>query len=322
MKILVSGCAGFIGSHLCEKLLSRGDKVIGVDIVNDYYDVRQKEVNLEILGEYEGFIFLKENIVDTKAIEIYRPEIVCHLASMAGVRYSIENPMIYCETNIKGQINLLEQCVKCDVKLFVYASSSSVYGLNDKVPFSEDDPINLPNSSYACSKQAMEIYANYYNRLYGISVVGLRFFTVYGPRGRPDMAPFMFMKNIIESKPIVKYGSGESYRDYTYIDDIVNGIVSVLEVYNDKKVCEIYNLGNNKPVSLNQFIEACENVVGKKAVIEEKDEQMGDVPKTYADISKAQRDLGYSPKISIDVGLKHLYQWLVGYNSNSISSSS
>lgn len=309
-KILVTGCAGFIGSHLCEKLLKNpNNQVIGLDIINDYYNVKQKEANLQILKKYPNFVFFKEDITTTKCIETYKPDKVCHLASMAGVRYSLDNPMIYCHTNIGGQINLLEQSVKNGVKLFVYASSSSVYGMNTKVPFSETDTIELPNSSYACSKQAMETYANYYHRLYGLPVIGLRFFTVYGPRGRPDMAPYKFIKNIMNGLSITKYGDGETYRDYTYVADIVDGIIASLDNNTNKK-CEVYNLGNNTPISLNKFIETCEDITSKKAIIQQMDEQKGDVSKTWADIDKAQKDLGYQPKVALKEGLNQLYLWL------------
>ena len=198
MKILVTGCAGFIGSHTCEYLLNRGDIVLGIDNLNDYYDVERKKDNLEVLNKYENFEFRKEDIRTTKVIEKWKPEKICHLASMAGVRYSIENPEIYVDVNINGFINILEQARKVGVKQIVYASSSSVYGLNKKRPFSETDPIETPNSPYACSKMAMELYAKTYHQLYNLNMIGLRFFTVYGPRGRPDMAPYKFLKAIKE----------------------------------------------------------------------------------------------------------------------------
>ena len=309
-KILVTGCAGFIGSHVCEFLLKRGDEVIGIDNINDYYDINIKLKNIEILKKYKKFIFKKEDICDTKIISDLKPDKIVHLASMAGVRYSIENPFIYDRVNIGGFINILEESIKNNVKHLVYASSSSVYGLNKKVPFSEDDSVETCNSPYACSKMAMELYAKTYHQLYGITNIGLRFFTVYGPRGRPDMAPYKFMKAINEGKEFKKYGKGNSSRDYTYIDDIVDGIIAALDNRKDIK-CEIYNLGNSSPVSLNEFISLCEKVSNKKAIYEEIEEQLGDVPHTYADITKAKRDLGYDPKVKLEVGLGKLYTSLL-----------
>ena len=309
MKIIVTGCAGFIGSHLCENLLKRGDKILGIDIINDYYNVKKKEKNLEILRKYKNFEFRKEDICDTKSISNWKPDKICHLASMAGVRYSIQNPSLYEKINIGGFIHILEESVKNKIEHVVYASSSSVYGLNKKVPFSEEDPIKTCNSPYACSKMAMELFAKTYYQLYGISNIGLRFFTVYGPRGRPDMAPFKFLNSIKEGKEILKYGDGTTSRDYTYVDDIVSGIVSALD--NKKKIkCEIYNLGNSNPVSLNKFIELCEKVSNKKAKIKQIGEQLGDVPHTYADINKAKRDLDYNPKTKLEDGLKKFYDSL------------
>ena len=304
MKILITGCAGFIGFHLCDKLLNNHHEVYGIDIMNDYYDVKKKEDNLKILMKYKNFSFSKENICNTKVISQWKPNRICHLASMAGVRYSIENPKIYVKTNIEGFIHILEEAVKNNIKHIVYASSSSVYGLNTKIPFSEDDEIKTCNSPYASSKMAMELFAKTYSQLYDINCIGLRFFTVYGPRGRPDMAPYKFLKAISEGKKFNKFGDGTTSRDYTYVDDIVNGILSAL--YCSKK-CEVYNLGNSNPISLNEFIGTCEKVIGKKAIYDEIEMQLGDVPHTYADISKAKRDLCYNPKIKLEDGLKKMY---------------
>ena len=305
-KILVTGCAGFIGSHTCERLLKEGNKVMGIDNLNNYYDVERKKENLEVLKKYQNFYFIKDDIRTTTVINDWKPDMVCHLASMAGVRYSIEHPEIYVDVNINGFINILEQSRKVGVKQIVYASSSSVYGLNKKVPFSESDAIETPNSPYACSKMAMELYAKTYSQLYDLNLIGLRFFTVYGPRGRPDMAPYKFLKAIKDGTKFQKYGDGTSSRDYTYVDDIVSGVVASLQ--NKKGVkCEVYNLGNSSPVSLNEFISLCEKVVGKKANYEQIENQLGDVPHTYADISKAKRDLGYSPKIKLEEGLSLMY---------------
>ena len=303
MRILVTGCAGFIGSHVSEYLLKRGDIVLGIDNLNDYYDVSRKMENLEILQKYSNFEFRKEDICETESISQWKPDKICHLASMAGVRYSIQNPKIYVKVNIEGFIHILEEARINNVKQIVYASSSSVYGLNKKVPFSEEDKIETCNSPYATSKMAMELYAKTYHQLYNLNLIGLRFFTVYGPRGRPDMAPYKFLKAISEETTFQKYGDGTSSRDYTYIDDIVNGVVASLD--NKKQLqCEIYNLGNSSPVTLNEFIKICEKVVGKKSDFEQIGNQLGDVPHTYADISKAKRDLDYEPKVGLEEGLR------------------
>ena len=308
MKILVTGCAGFIGSHVCEFLLKRGDNILGIDNINDYYNIKNKYRNLNILKKYSNFEFRKEDIIDTKSITDWKPNKICHLASMAGVRYSIKHPDIYVEVNIKGFINILEEAVKNDVKQIVYASSSSVYGLNSKIPFSEDDKIDKCNSPYATSKMAMELFAKTYHQLYNLSLIGLRFFTVYGPRGRPDMAPYKFLNAIHNELIFEKYGDGTSSRDYTYIDDIVLGIVSSLDNKNNIK-CEVYNLGNSIPVKLNEFIKICEEIVGKRAIYKEIENQIGDVPHTYADISKARRDLNYNPQVKLEDGLRKMYNY-------------
>jgi len=305
-KILVTGCAGFIGSHTCEFLLRRGDIILGLDILNDYYDISLKYKNLEILKRYHNFSFIKDDIKTTNVISEFKPDKVIHLASMAGVRNSLENPLLYETTNIGGFINILEECRKNNVKHIVYASSSSVYGLNTKIPFSEDDPIEKCNSPYACSKLCMEYYARTYNQLYNLSNIGLRFFTVYGPRGRPDMAPYLFLNAIKNNIKFKKFGDGTSSRDYTYIDDIVLGIVNAID--NKKNIkCKIYNLGNSNPISLNKFIEICEIVTNKIAIFEQYPEQLGDIQHTYADISKAKSDLNYNPKTSLEDGLKNTY---------------
>ena len=306
MKILVTGCAGFIGSHVCEFLLKRGDNILGIDNINDYYNVKYKYRNLDILKKYSNFEFRKEDIIDTKSITEWKPDKICHLASMAGVRYSIKHPKIYVDVNIKGFINIMEEAVKNDIKQIVYASSSSVYGLNSKMPFSEEDKIESCNSPYATSKMAMELFAKTYHQLYNLSLIGLRFFTVYGPRGRPDMAPYKFLNAIHNELIFEKYGNGSSSRDYTYIDDIVSGVVSSLDNKNNIK-CEVYNLGNSTPIKLNEFIKICEEVVGKRALYKEIENQIGDVPHTYADISKARRDLNYNPQVKLEDGLRKMY---------------
>ena len=249
MRILVTGCAGFIGSHVCERLLSTTDnEVMGIDNLNAYYDVEIKKRNIELLEKYDNFTFRKEDICFTTIVDVWRPDKICHLASMAGVRWSIEHPDEYVRVNIGGFINILEGARRVGVGNVVYASSSSVYGLNEMLPFRESDPIETCNSPYACSKRAMEIFASTYNRLYGIPLIGLRFFTVYGPRGRPDMAPYKFMKAVMNGDTIQVYGSGSSSRDYTYISDIVDGILGAVE--NKKNIsCEVYNLGNSSSIN-------------------------------------------------------------------------
>lgn len=308
-KILVTGCAGFIGSHTCEFLLKRGNIVFGIDNLNDYYNVKLKEKNLEILNQYNNFTFRKDDICTTKIISEFKPNKIIHLASMVGIRYSLQNPLLYETVNIGGFINIMEESRKNNVKHILYASSSSVYGLNTKVPFSESDPIEKCNSPYAVSKMCMEIYAKTYYQLYGLRNIGLRFFTVYGPRGRPDMATYLFLHAIKNKIKFKKFGDGTSSRDYTFIDDIVNGIISALD--NNNINCEIYNLGNSNPVSLNEFIKICEKVTGQIANFEQHEEQLGDVPHTYADITKATKDIDYKPKTKLEDGLTKFYNSLL-----------
>ena len=308
-RILITGCAGFIGSHLAIFLLDKGYTIYGIDNINNYYDIKIKNNNLSLLKTYKRFIFYKEDIIDTKIISEIKPYKIIHLASMAGVRYSIENPLMYSNININGFINILQESVKNNVKAIIYASSSSVYGLNKKVPFSEDDKIETCNSPYAVSKMSMELFAKTYSQLYNLSCIGLRFFTVYGPRGRPDMAPYKFMKAIMDGTEFNKYGNGESSRDYTYISDIVNGIYGAL-LNKNNVLCEVYNLGNSTPISLNDFIKIIEKITKKKAKFKQIEEQLGDVPHTYAEITKAKRDLNYNPEVKLEVGLKYLYEYL------------
>jgi UDP-glucuronate 4-epimerase len=319
MKILVTGCCGFIGSHLCEALLQLKDyklygiiQILGIDNMNNYYDPALKLKNLRIIQSVahngDNFMFMQQDIRNTKCITEWKPEIVIHLAAIAGVRYSIQNPTLYSDVNINGFINIIEQCRQIGCRL-IYASSSSVYGLNKKVPFSEDDPIEKCNSPYSASKLSKEIFAKMYSQLYGIDTIGLRFFTVYGPRGRPDMAPFIFLDRINKELPIDKYGDGNTMCDYTYVSDIVNGIISCITFKMENKF-EIFNLGNENPITLNQFISVCEQVSGKNAIINNKDNQLGDVPLTYADISKAKKLLNYNPLIKLNVGLYNTYKAL------------
>ena len=315
MKIIVTGCAGFIGSHLCEKLLSLNHNVYGIDNLNDYYNIKQKKYNIKLIKTHslkKNFKFYKEDIRITKIIDKIKPDIVCHLGGMAGVRYSLENPELYIDININGSNNLLEQCIKNNVKHFLYASSSSVYGLNEKVPFSENDTLKRLNSPYAFSKKSLELQAKLYHDLYDLNTIGFRFFTVYGPRGRPDMAPYKFIKNILNNIPIDKYGDGTSSRDYTFIDDIISGIVNCINKIKPEDISQnkIYNLGNNTSINLNEFISTCERVCQKKAIINQKTCQNGDVPRTYADINLAKKDLGYDPKTNLFNGLTQLKLWL------------
>ncbi|MBN2052256.1 GDP-mannose 4,6-dehydratase [Candidatus Woesearchaeota archaeon] len=310
MKILVTGCAGFIGSHVIEALIARGDSIVGVDELNDYYDVRIKKKNLDVLKNNKNFAFYKEDIRNLKGLkkifEKEKPEKVVHLAARAGVRPSIEQPLLYEEVNVKGTLHLLELAKEHKVKNFVFASSSSVYGNQKKIPFSETDDVNNPISPYAATKKAGELLCHAYHHLYNMKITCLRFFTVYGPRGRPDMAPYKFTKAIMNSQPIQKFGDGKTKRDYTYIADIVKGVIAAVDA---ELGYEIINLGNNKPVELNKFIEVIEKVTGKKAIIEQKPMQAGDVDITYANIRKAQKLLGYKPETSIEEGMQKFVEW-------------
>ena len=315
-RILVTGCAGFIGSHTTEQLLKRGDIVLGVDNLNNYYDSKLKRKNIELLEKYPSFHFEEGDIRNRQLIEdIFKQSNITHivhLASMAGVRNSIQNPNEYISNNIDGFITLLDVITKnkentSTLSHIVYASSSSVYGLN-KPPFIETDPLNNTNSPYALSKKVMEEYAALYYRLFNIKTIGLRFFTVYGPRGRPDMAPDKFLKAIHNEQPIQQYGDGNSSRDYTYINDIVSGVIASIDKLEESVNHQIYNLGNNHNITLSKFIETCETIVGKKAIINKIGNQKGDVPITLANIDKAKKELNYNPTTSLFDGLKKTYQ--------------
>lgn len=300
-EYLVTGCAGFIGSHVCEYLLNKGHVVAGIDNINSYYSTEQKLANVNILRQHaELFSFYNEDVLETDCIKKLRPKYVIHLASMAGVRYSIEQPEIYVRNNIEAFVRLMRHSIEFGVERVIYASSSSVYGLSSP-PFKESDPILYCNSPYACSKYSMEVFAKMYSQIYGISVVGLRFFTVYGPRGRPDMAPDKFLRAIDTGAPVNKFGSGDTSRDYTYIDDVVSGVIAAAHAKDIK--CDVFNIGNNKPVTLNEFIRTCECVCEKPAIVEACDMQTGDVPHTCADISHSKSKLGFSPKIQLREGL-------------------
>lgn len=310
LTTLVTGGAGFIGSHTVKKLLDLGERVICVDNFNDYYSPDAKRHNA---SEFLGNVGAKLHVADIcdyvhlrEIFEKEKPDRVCHLAARAGVRPSIYNPLLYQEVNVQGTTNILDLCVKCGVKKLVFASSSSVYGNAKKVPFKEKDCTDRPISPYAATKKSCELLAHACHHLHGLKCIGLRFFTVYGPAGRPDMAPFLFTQAITNEKPIKQFGNGTSQRDYTYIDDIVEGIVSALNADLD---FEIINLGNNKPVKLKDFIKVIEELVGKKAQIIQEPMQQGDVPVTYADISKAKELLNYSPETSIEEGMEMFVSW-------------
>lgn len=316
-NILVTGAAGFIGFHLSKRLLDEGKKVIGFDNMNPYYDVRLKESRLNILKEYDNFIFIKGDLADKEAVnhifEQDQPEIVVNLAAQAGVRYSIENPGAYIESNIIGFFNILEACRYHKPKHLIYASSSSVYGANKKVPFSTEDKTDQPVSLYAATKKSNELLAYAYSKLYSIPSTGLRFFTVYGPYGRPDMAYYSFTEKIIKGEPIKVFNNGDMYRDFTYIDDIVEGIFRLLEFIprEDENNVEykVYNIGNNHPEKLMDFIEILEECIGKKAVKEFYPMQPGDVYQTFADVGDLMEDVGFKPDTSLVNGLARFIYW-------------
>lgn len=317
MKTLVTGAAGFIGAAVSRRLLTEGNEVVGLDNLNSYYDVRLKEARLNTLAGFEGFRFVKADISDAKAInslfEENHFECVVNLAAQAGVRYSIENPRAYVDSNLIGFFNILECCRNHPVRHLVYASSSSVYGANEKVPFSEDDKVDDPVSLYAATKKADELMASCYSKLYGIPATGLRFFTVYGPWGRPDMAPMLFIKAIDEGRPIKLFNDGNMYRDFTYIDDIVEGIVRVAGLAPsprpDGRRHDIFNIGCSSPVKLTDFISALEDALGKNAVKVMAPMQKGDVVHTYADTSKLEKAVGYKPCVTVRDGVGKLVEW-------------
>ncbi|MBW2989544.1 GDP-mannose 4,6-dehydratase [Candidatus Woesearchaeota archaeon] len=310
MKCLITGGAGFIGSHLCKALLAKGNKVIAVDNFNGYYNPRIKEANLDEIRSNPLFKLYRSDILDYKKLqdifENEKPDKVVHLAARAGVRASLENPLLYQKVNIKGTNLMLEIAKKYAIKKFIFGSSSSVYGINKKVPFSEDDLTDKQISPYGITKKSGELLCRCYNSLYGIPIVCLRFFTVYGPHGRPDMAPYKFTKLILEGKPIEVYGGGGSKRDYTYVQDIIAGILLALD---SNLNFEIINLGNSNTVELGYLISLIEKETGKKAMINKVGVQKGDVPITYADISKAKRLLGYDPKVKIEKGISLFVDW-------------
>lgn len=310
MRVLVTGGAGFIGSHLCEKLLARGDEVVCVDNLNDYYSPARKRKNIESFAQESGFSFYKVDITDAEALDnVFKKERldkVVHLAARAGVRPSIEQPILYERVNVGGTLNVLECARIYGVRHFIFGSTSSVYGNNKKVPFSEEDNVDHPISPYAATKKAGELLCSTYSHLYGMNITCLRFFTVYGPKGRPDMAPYLFTDWIYRGKEIKRFGDGATQRDYTYVDDVVVGILAAL---GKEFPYEIINLGNAHTVGLNEFICVVEDILGRKAKIREMPAQPGDMPRTYADIRKAQRLLGYKPSTSITVGMQQFVSW-------------
>jgi UDP-N-acetyl-D-glucosamine/UDP-N-acetyl-D-galactosamine dehydrogenase len=320
-KILVTGCAGFIGFHLADRLLKEGYRVIGLDNLNDYYDVSLKRSRLAILQKNENFIFLEASIEDNEAIKKLFSEhwmpIVVHLAAQAGVRYSLENPEAYISSNIVGFMNILEACRNHNVEHLIYASSSSVYGSNTKMPFSVQDRVDHPISLYAATKKANELMAHTYSYLYNLKTTGLRFFTVYGPWGRPDMALFKFTKAILEGREIDIYNYGKMKRDFTYIDDIIEGIFRLIkkgDTTSEEKVpYKVYNIGNNQPVELMKFISILEDKLGKKAKKNFLPIQAGDVPETFADIDDLMRDVGFRPETPIEKGIEQFVEWYKSY---------
>jgi len=332
MKVLVTGSAGFIGSALSLRLLERGDEVIGIDSLNDYYDVALKEARLQRTAVYDDFTDLRVSIDDRVAMadifSKHRPDRVVNLAAQAGVRYSIENPLAYIDTNLLGFANILEGCRHNDVEHLVYASSSSVYGSNTNMPFSVHDNVDHPVSLYAASKKANELMAHTYSHLYRIPSTGLRFFTVYGPWGRPDMAYFKFTQNILAGKPIDVFNNGNHQRDFTYIDDIVEGVVRVLDKIpqpnpdwsgdapdsaSSTAPYRLYNIGNNQPVELMHYIEVLEDCLGKKSVKNMLPMQPGDVQATYADVDELVRAIDYKPAMSVEEGMARFVDWYRAY---------
>ncbi|RKZ41365.1 MAG: capsular biosynthesis protein CpsI [Candidatus Parabeggiatoa sp. nov. 3] len=338
MKILVTGAAGFIGFHLSKRFLERGDEVVGLDSLNDYYDVNLKKARLSQLEGQPKFRFVKLDLADREGMaQLFAREKfqrVMNLAAQAGVRYSIENPHAYVDSNVVGFVNLLEGCRHHSVEHLVFASSSSVYGLNTKMPFSVHHNVDHPISLYAATKKANELMAHTYAHLYGLSTTGLRFFTVYGPWGRPDMALFKFTKAILEDQPIDIYNHGQMRRDFTYIDDIVEGVVRVLDKIPESNTMwssdapdpstsparyRLYNIGNNNPVELMHYIETLEKALGKTAKKNMLPMQAGDVPATYADVDDLEREVAFKPQTSIEDGIGRFVNWYKRYHGLDLS---
>ena len=331
-KILVTGAAGFIGFHLSKRLCDNGYTVVGIDDLNDYYDVNLKKARLELLSEYDTFSFEKIGLSETDEMQslfkMHQFTYVVHLAAQAGVRYSIANPKIYIKSNIDGFLNVLEGCRHSEVKHLVYASSSSVYGANTTMPFAVENNVDHPISLYAATKKSNELMAHTYSHLYSLPTTGIRFFTVYGPWGRPDMALFQFTKAIIEGKPIDVYNEGKMLRDFTYVDDIVEGIIRLIPAAPDKNPdwdsnnpnpadsfapYKIYNIGNNNPVELMSFIHAIEKALNRKAKMNLMPLQPGDVPATYANVDALVKSIGFKPDTSIDNGIQKFVDWYLEY---------
>ena len=332
MKVMVTGTAGFIGAAIAERLLSRGDVVLGVDNVNDYYDVRLKEARLDRLRPLPGFrearLDISEGSALADAARDFEPERVVHMAAQAGVRYSLENPDAYVVSNLAGFVKVLEVCRHLRVGHLVYASSSSVYGANETMPFGVHDNVDHPISLYAATKKANELMAHTYSHLYDLPTTGLRFFTVYGPWGRPDMSPFIFAARIIAGEPIDVFNHGRHVRDFTYIDDIVEGVVRTLDhpaepdpdwsgeepdPGSSTAPYRLYNIGSNSPVELMKYIEVMEACIGRKAVVRMLPRQPGDVLATYADVADLMRDVGYRPETPLEVGMQRFIDWYRGY---------
>lgn len=332
MKILVSGSAGFIGYHACKLLLDNGHEIIGIDNLNDYYDINLKKHRLSLLKKYKTFVFCKIDIQDHLSLEnIFKKhkfDYVLHLAAQAGVRYSIKNPHIYIHSNVHGFLNILEACRHNDIKHLVYASSSSVYGLNQIQPYSENHGVDHPVSLYGATKKSNELMAHSYSELYNLPTTGLRYFTVYGPMGRPDMSPMIFADSILNNKPIKVYNNGKHKRDFTYIDDIVNGTIKILDKIpkpDDKwsglkpnfssssAPWKIYNIGNSHPVELLEYIECLEKYLGKKAIKEMVSFQPGDMESTFADVDALKNIINYEPKTNLDEGIKYFCGWYKSY---------
>jgi len=316
MKILITGAAGFIGYHLCKSLLEDGYEILGIDNLNNYYDTNLKKARLEKLKDFNSFTFSKVDITDreslTKSFQSFNPQKIVNLAAQPGVRYSIENPYNYMDSNLVGFLNIIELCRNNDVKNFIYASSSSVYGGNQKNPFSVEDRVNQPLSLYGATKRANELIAHSYSHLYGLHTTGLRYFTVYGSWYRPDMAIFIFTQKIIDGKPIPVFNNGNMKRDFTYIDDIISGTRSAI----DKNYkCEIFNLGNSKSENLMDLIGIIEKYLEKKAQIEYLPMQSGDVKESLANIKKSTEKLGYKPITTINKGIPQFIKWYKEYYS-------
>jgi len=320
MSILITGAAGFIGFHVAKALLERGDRVVGIDNLNDYYDVRLKEARLALLSAYPGFLFAKLDVADRDGVfalvERHKDlRSVIHLAAQAGVRYSLENPYAYIDSNVMGTLVMLEAARRIDgLTAITYASSSSVYGANQKQPFSVDDWVDDPVSLYAATKRSCELLARTYGHLYGLPATGLRFFTVYGPWGRPDMAAYLFTRAILADQPIRVFNEGRMARDFTYIDDIVAGTLAAHDRPPANGAHQIYNLGNHHPEQLLDFIAVLERLLGRTATKEFLPLQLGDVPESFADIEASRRDLGFDPRTTMEVGLARFVEWYRQYH--------